>query len=166
MRAVSFFCVIFAAFFLTASSVNAADGSTIQKGKKVKFDYTLKVGGETLESSVGKQPLEYTHGAGNIIPGLESQLEGMHVGEEKKVVVAPKDGYGEIDSKAFQEIPKGSFPKDKELKQGMVIEMQSPEGAVVPGMISEIKDQTVVVDFNHPLAGKTLEFDVKIVEIN
>lgn len=140
--------------------------ATIENGKKVKFDYTLKVEGQEVETSIGKEPLEYTQGEGKIIPGLEKALEGMKVGEQKTVKVSPEDGYGQPNAEAKKDFPKSTFPADFNPEKGTVIEMQDPEGNVMPGQISEIKaDGSVTIDFNHPLAGKTLEFDVKIVGI-
>ena len=137
----------------------------IENGKKVKFDYTFTVDGQVIESSTGKAPLEYTQGDGKLIPGLTSQLEGLHVGDQKKVTVKPEDAYGQINPKAFQEMPKSSVPADFTPEMGMVVQLKGPNGEVVPAVISEIKDQSIVLDFNHPLAGKTLQFDVKIVSI-
>jgi len=138
---------------------------TIQKGSKVSFDYTLTVDGEVIDSSDGRSPLEYVHGSGEIIPGLSKELEGMASGEEKKVAVLPEDGYGTVNPKAFQEVSKDRFPEEVELKEGLTLEAKGPEGQAVPVRITEVKDEAVVVDFNHPLAGKSLTFDVKIVAV-
>ncbi len=156
---------LFTAFLLT-SSVWADDAVKVEKGKKVKVDYTLKVDGQVVESSVGKEPLEYTQGANMIIPGLESQLEGMKVGDQKTVTVAPKDGYGEINPEAVKDLPASAFPADFTPQVGMVIEMKDEKsGQTVPAVIQEIKDGKVKLNFNHPMAGKTLVFDVKIIDI-
>ena len=141
------------------------EGLMVENGKKVKFDYTLKVNGEVVESSVGKKPLEYVHGQGQIIPGLSAALEGLHVGDEKSVTVAPAQGYGEVNPEAFKEFPKTAFPPDFAPATGMVVELQTPEGQAVPAVISEVKGETVSGNFNHPMAGKTLVFDVKIIAI-
>ena len=146
-------------------SPSRAEAPKVENGKKIKFNYTLKVEGQVVESTEGKEPLEYTHGEGQLIPGLASQLEGMHVGDQKTVVVKPEDAYGQVNPEAIQELPKTSFPADFKPKEGMVVELKGPEGDVLPAVIMEIKDQTIVLNFNHPLAGKTLEFDVKIVSI-
>ncbi|MCG8571689.1 MAG: peptidylprolyl isomerase [Spirochaetes bacterium] len=138
----------------------------IKEGSKVKFDYTLTVEGEVVDTSVGKQPLEYTQGEGHIIPGLESQLAGMKIGDEKKVEVKAAEGYGERDPQAIQEVGKGIFPDDFELKTGMMIPLQDNQGRQFSAMIHEIKDEAVVLDLKHPLAGKNLTFEVKIVSID
>jgi len=99
-----------------------------------------------------------------MIPGLEKELAGMKVGGEKNVTVKPEDAYGPINKNAFQEVPKEKLPANG-LKVGAVLAAKSPEGQVVPMRVHEIKDSTVVMDMNHPMAGKTLVFNVKIVDI-
>jgi FKBP-type peptidyl-prolyl cis-trans isomerase SlyD len=140
-------------------------GTVVQAGSVVSFDYTLTDDdGKVIDSSKGKQPMSYTHGKGEIIPGLERELTGMAVGAEKKVKVKPEEGYGPIDPKAFQEIPKEKLPPEA-LNVGTVLMAQGPQGQGVPVRVHEIKEQTVIMDFNHPLAGKALSFDVKITDI-
>ena len=108
--------------------------------------------------------MSYTHGKGEIIPGLESQLTGMKAGGEKKFTVKPDDGYGPVDPRAFQEVPKDKLPAAA-LKVGTMLMAQGPQGQTVPVRVHEIKEKTVIMDFNHPLAGKTLSFEIKIVDI-
>ncbi len=150
---------------LLGVSVAVAADPVIAKGKLVKVDYTLSVDEEQVETSVGKQPLEFAVGGNTIIPGLESQLMGMHEGEEKIVFVEAKDAYGEIDTKAVKEFPKASMPKGVEPKSGMVLQAQAPDGEEFPAMVKEVKDDKVVLDFNHPLAGKKLKFQIKVLSI-
>lgn len=145
-------------------SVYAQD-AVVTAGKKVKMDYTLTVNNEQLESSVGKTPLEFIAGDHSIIPGLEKGIEGMKVGEEKTIVVAPKDAYGEPDPKALKEFPKDKMPGTN-LKVGMVLEAQSPDGEHFPATVSAINGDKITMDFNHPLAGKTLTFKIKILDIS
>jgi FKBP-type peptidyl-prolyl cis-trans isomerase SlyD len=135
----------------------------IQEGKQVSFDYTLTVEDKIVDTSKEKGPLKYTHGKGEIIPGLEKNLEGLKVGDEKLVIVPPEEAYGQLDPRAFREVEKSSLPQD--IKVGMNLQAQSADGQVFVVKIAEIKNDMVVVDFNHPLAGKTLKFDVKIVSI-
>ena len=142
-----------------------AKAAKIEDGKKVQFDYTLKVDDEIIDTSEGRKPLEYVHGSGAIIPGLAAELKGMKVGEEKSITIAPEQAYGMMDPRALKEIPRTSFPEDFDLKIGMVLEAQSPEGQTIPGIVWALKDDSIVLNFNHPLAGKTLNFDVKIVAI-
>src|SRR6266545_3962131 len=136
----------------------------IQTGSMVAFDYTLTdESGTVIDSSKGKEPMHYVHGKGQIIPGLEKELAGMPVGGEKKVTVKPEEGYGPVDPRAFQEVPKDKLPPEA-LKVGTVLTASGPQGQV-PVRVHEIKENTVIMDFNHPLAGKTLLFDIKITEI-
>jgi FKBP-type peptidyl-prolyl cis-trans isomerase SlyD len=137
----------------------------IQAGSMVAFDYTLTdETGNVIDTSKGKEPMHYVHGKGQIIPGLEKELAGMTVGSEKKVTVKPEDAYGPVNPQAFQEVPKDKIPPEA-LKVGAVLTATGPQGQHVPVRVHEIKENTVVMDFNHPLAGKTLQFDIKITEI-
>lgn len=156
-----------AVFFGSTVSAQSPTGSlpVVETGSQVSFDYTLTDDrGTVVESSKGKEPMHYVHGKGQIIPGLEKELAGMAVGNEKKVTVQPQDAYGPVDPRAFQEIPKEKLPPDA-LKVGTMLLAQGPGGQGVPVRVHEIKEKTVVMDFNHPLAGKTLSFDVKITDI-
>jgi FKBP-type peptidyl-prolyl cis-trans isomerase SlyD len=145
---------------------NAAGATAIvQPGSEVSFDYTLTDdNGKVVDSSKGKEPMHYVHGRGQIIAGLEKELTGMAVGSEKKVTIKPEDAYGPINPQAFQEIPKEKLPPDA-LKVGIVLAAQGPGGQRVPVRVHEIKENTVIMDFNHPLAGKTISFDVKITDV-
>ena len=142
-----------------------ADDPVVGTGKKFTLDYTLTVDNKELETSVGKTPLTYTVGNRNIIPGLEAQLNGMHMNEEKVINVAAKDAYGDVDPKAIKEFPVTSLPKGMDPKVGMILQATAPDGSRFPAKISEIKGDKVVLDFNHPLAGKDLTFKVKVLKI-
>ena len=142
-----------------------AEDITIQKGSQVSFDYTLTVDGEVVETSEGKEPLQYTYGEGNIIPGLSRQLEGLKVGDEKSIEVSPEEAYGQVNPQAFQEVSKSELPPNLETQVGMPIQANNSEGRTMVGRIVEVKKDAIVVDFNHPFAGKTLIFQVKIVSI-
>jgi len=137
----------------------------VAEGRQVSFDYTLTVDGSIADSSQGRGPLKYTHGSGQIIPGLARELEGLSVGDEKLVVVSPKDGYGEVNPAAFQEMPRSKLPEGITPQAGMQIVVQNQAGQAFPAKITEVKDDSVIVDLNHPMAGKTLNFQVKIVAI-
>lgn len=158
------FLVLTAGLVLLAASSMAAE-MVVVKGKQVKMDYTLIVNGEQLETSVGQKPLEFVLGDESVIPGLEKGIEGMKVGQEKEVIVEPKDAYGESDPKAFKEFPKDKMPQGAELKPGMVLEAQAPNGENFPAVISAVKGDKILMDFNHPLAGKKLTFKVKILDV-
>ena len=137
----------------------------VQTGQIVSMDYSLHVDGELVDTSDGREPLDYLHGAGNIIPGLESELVGMAVGENKNVIVAPEQGYGELNPEAFMEVPRKEFPENIPMKPGTELQLQDNNGNPVYARIHEIGDETIRLDFNHPLAGKELHFKVSIVSI-
>jgi len=160
------FVAALVSFSLDAFAQSAAKPAlAIQAGSLVAFDYTLTdESGHVIDTSKGKEPMHYVHGKGQIIPGLEKELAGMTVGSEKKVTVKPEDAYGPVNPQAFQEVPKDKLPPEA-LKVGAVLTATGPEGQRVPVRVHEIKENTVVMDFNHPLAGKTLLFDIKVTEI-
>jgi len=137
----------------------------IGNDRKVSFDYTLTVDGKVVETSKGQKPIEYTQGKKEIIPGLESKLLGMRMGEEKTIVVPPEGAYGIVDPSAFKEITRSSLPTTIDPKVDMLLQMKNPEGKIFIARIAEIKKDSVVMDFNHPLAGKTLYFQVKVISI-
>lgn len=138
---------------------------TVTQGKEVAIEYTLKLEDQTVvDSNVGDTPLTYLHGSHQIVSGLEKALEGMKVGESKKVKVNPEEGYGPIDQAAFMEADKKLIPEDA-LKVDTLLQGQDRNGHVFTARVAEIRDQTVVLDLNHPLAGKTLYFDVRVLNI-
>jgi FKBP-type peptidyl-prolyl cis-trans isomerase 2 len=146
-------------------SVKLTQGEVIREGSLVSIEYTLTdETGQVIDSSAGKEPLTYVHGAGQIVRGLEQELGGLRVGEQKKVQVKPENAYGLPDPKAFQEIPKEKIPPDAQ-KVGAMLMTKGPQGQAIAIRVHEVKDKTVVVDMNHPLAGKTLTFDVKVTDI-
>jgi FKBP-type peptidyl-prolyl cis-trans isomerase SlyD len=135
----------------------------ISKDRVIALEYRLHLGdGKVVDQSEPGQPLSYMHGRGQIVPGLEGALEGMGIGEAKQVVVPPAQGYGEHDARGLQEVPRTMFPANAELKPGMRLAAQTDGGEVIPIGIHEVKGDTVIVDLNHPLAGKTLHFDVTV----
>jgi len=135
----------------------------VNDGHVVSMEYTLKVDGEVADTSQGRGPLEFVHGAGNIIPGLEREMVGMAVGDSKDVVVAAADGYGVEDDKAFMDVPREQFPKEIPMKVGTELQVQNQAGQPMYARIDTIGDKSVRLDFNHPLAGKELHFSVKVV---
>lgn len=137
----------------------------IKEGSKAKFDYTLTVDGKVADTSAGRVPLEYTHGAGMIIPGLEKELLGMKVGDKKTVTVKPEEGYGLVLQEAIKRVPKEAISNANELKVGDMVGA-SNGGHTFRAVVKEIGEKEITLDFNHPLAGKELVFDVEIKEIN
>jgi FKBP-type peptidyl-prolyl cis-trans isomerase SlyD len=167
--------VLGALFFLTQLSAPGTGLATpaftlkpaaeIHDGAIVTIDYTLTDDtGAVIDSTAGKEPLTYIQGAGQIVPGLERALNGLKAGDQKKVEVRPEEGYGMPDEKAFQELPKDKIPPDAQ-KVGALLMTKSPDGRMIPIRVHKITGDTVVVDLNHPLAGKTLHFDVTVKDI-
>jgi FKBP-type peptidyl-prolyl cis-trans isomerase SlyD len=137
----------------------------IEKGSTVQLEYTLKDdAGTVLDSNKGQSPLTYTQGEQQIMPGLEKQLVGLHAGEEKKVVLKPEEAYGPVDPSAQTEVPKNLLPPEA-LTVGARLLARNATGEQRPVTVKEIKDQTVILDLNHPLAGKTLVFDLKVLGV-
>ena len=139
----------------------------VEKNKVVKFHYTLKdkETGEVLDSSQQYgEPLTVLIGANNIIPGLERQMEGMEVGEKKTIEVKAEEAYGPKDENLIQKIPIENF-QGIELQKGLPLQAQTPDGQIINLVVVDFDDKEVVVDMNHPLAGKDLVFDVEIVDV-
>lgn len=138
---------------------------TVSQGNTVSIEYTLTgEDGAEIESNAGGDPLVYIHGIGQIIPGLEKGLEGMNLGDSKKISVSPEEGYGVIDSEAFVEVPKDNIPEEAR-KIGAQLQSTGENGEEFFPIVTEVKDDVLVLDFNHPMAGKTLNFDVKVTDI-
>ena len=140
----------------------------MQIGKKaaVAIDYKLTIDdGIVVDASEKGEPLWYLHGAGNIIPGLEKQLEGLSKGDSKKVVVSPEDGYGTYDKARIHQVPKSQFPAGQKYDVGDHIIATAPDGTEVPARISAMDGKTITLDFNHELAGKTLTFEITVHEV-
>ena len=138
---------------------------SVQDGVVVSIEYTLHVDGELLDTSEGQGPLQFLAGHGNIIPGLESEMRGMRIGESKDVVVQPAEGYGEFDDEAFMNVPRDQFPKDMELVEGLELTVRDDEGNARYARVDNIEGDTVTLNFNHPLAGDELHFHVKVVAL-
>lgn len=137
----------------------------VKKGDKIKVDYTGKLeDGTVFDSSEGKAPLEFTVGSGQIIKGFDEGVVGMNKGDEKEIKIGAKDAYGEMNPQLMRKIPRASLPPDREPKVNMMLIMSTGNGQQIPAKISAVDDKEVTLDLNHPLAGKTLIFKVKIVE--
>lgn len=139
---------------------------TIAKDSVVRFDYTLTgPDGKVLDSSSGREPLAYLHGAGNIIPGLEAELEGKKEGDALKVTIPAAKAYGERDERMVQVVPQSAFQGVPKIEPGMQFQARGPQGQVALVTVTKVEAGNVTVDGNHPLAGLPLTFDVKIVDI-
>ncbi|MFC1594389.1 peptidylprolyl isomerase [Candidatus Omnitrophota bacterium] len=165
MKRVIAFVVMLVMCVCVTSGAKGEPGLMIEKGRNVAIDYTLTVEGVAVDSSKDRGPLQFVHGEGQIIPGLENRIVGMRAGEEKTVVVPPEEAYGAINPDALQEVPRSALPPDFAPKIGMMLQMKGPDGRALPTRVAQIKADTIVMDFNHLMAGKTLEFKVKIVSV-
>jgi FKBP-type peptidyl-prolyl cis-trans isomerase SlyD len=133
--------------------------------KVVSIHYTLtNQEGTVLDSSSGSEPLAYLHGFGNIIPGLENALEGKETGEKLSVTVEPEQGYGARDEQLVQAVPRSAFKGVEELAPGMQFQAQGPQGTRLV-VVTQVAQDVVTVDANHPLAGQTLHFEVEVSEV-
>ena len=133
----------------------------INEGQIVSIEYQVKDGDKVIDSNVGQEPLVFMYGKGQIIPGLEAGIKDMNVGEKADILVKAADAYGEYNPEATQEVPKEQFA-GIDLQEGMTLYGQGADGQTVQVTVKEIKDDSVVVDFNHPLAGKDLMFTVTL----
>jgi FKBP-type peptidyl-prolyl cis-trans isomerase 2 len=138
----------------------------VKDGDKVKVHYHGKLrSGETFDSSQGREPLEFTVGGGQVIKGFDEGVKGMQVGDKKTVEIAVDDAYGQKSQEMIIEFPKNQFPEDMNPEMGMQLMMNNGSGQQFPVTIVEVKDQSVILDANHPLAGQDLVFDIELVEI-
>ena len=140
--------------------------STAKKGDHVKVHYTGKLTtGEEFDSSANREPLAFTVGAGQMIKGFDEAIPGMAVGDKKTINISPENAYGQQNKDAIIEFPKENIPADMKLEKGMKLQLQNQEGQPIPVTVQEVKDEVVVLDANHELAGKELVFDIELVEI-
>lgn len=136
---------------------------SVQKDTVVSMEYTLRVDNEEIDSSKGQDPLQFIVGHGNIISGLEREMIGMKVGDSKDVVIQPADGYGEFDEEAFMDVPRSAFPRDITMEEGSELSVRDDSGQSRYARIDAINGDNVTLNFNHPLAGDELHFNVKVV---
>lgn len=138
---------------------------TTARGDTVKVHYTGKLAdGTVFDSSVGRDPIEFTLGSGSLIPGFETAVEGLAVGEKKTVVVGPEDAYGVRDDGKVMQVDQADLPDEIDPKPGMVLQART-EGGATRFTVTQVTDDTVTLDANHPLAGKQLTFEMEVMEI-
>ncbi|MDF0598078.1 FKBP-type peptidyl-prolyl cis-trans isomerase [Psychromarinibacter halotolerans] len=139
----------------------------VKTGDTVRLHYTGTLDdGTQFDSSAGRDPLEFTVGSGQIIPGLDREMTGMEVGEKKTVKIAPEDAYGSHDPGRVQAVPRDQIPDHIPTEPGTQLQMQTPQGQAIPVTVTDVNDSEITLDANHPLAGKTLTFDVELVSVN
>jgi len=159
------FGLLFSAVVVHAAAEKGEKNLTVKEGSNVSVEYTLTLQDkEVIDTNKDGQPLTFVYGAKQIIPGLEKAMTGMKVGESRNVTVQPQDGYGPIIEEAIIEVDKDKLPPDA-WQVGAHIQGQGPEGQVVRGQVKGLQDDKATIDFNHPLAGKTLFFEVQVLDI-
>ena len=166
-------CLVQVAVFLFAGFLGIsqafADGnSAVKKGDRVTLEYTGTLeDGTVFDSSKNhKKPLEFEVGSGQVIPGFDKAVMGMKKGEKKKFTLQPSEAYGDRNSELTQIVPRTQLPKGHEPKAGMMLAVGTPDGRQVPATITKVTADNVTLDMNHPLAGKALTFDIKLVGIS
>lgn len=138
----------------------------VKSGDTVRIHYTgTLTDGTQFDSSDGRDPLEFTIGSGQIIPGLEKAIPGMEVGEKKRVEIPADEAYGQPNPQAMQSVPRTEIPDNIPLDLGTQLQVQTPTGQVMPVTVVEVTEEQVTLDANHPLAGKDLVFDFELVAI-
>ncbi len=137
-----------------------------KSGDTVRIHYTGTLDdGTQFDSSAGREPLEFALGGGQVIPGFDSAVDGMAVGENKTVTIAPEQAYGPRHEQLVQQVSRDALPDDMEPAVGMHLQSQSPDGQVMNLVVTEVADDSITVDANHPLSGQALTFDIELVEI-
>ena len=142
----------------------------IAQNTVVEFSYDLEVDGQVVDHTVKERPLDYIHGTGSLLPKLEEHIEGMVAGDKFDVTLSPADGYGEVDPQRVIDLPKAAFEVNGEIREdllvpGNTIPMMNSMGGVIPGVVVEVTEDSVKMDLNHRMAGKTLHFSGEIVSV-
>lgn len=149
------FCMFSSSIAFTEESRKPTKDSVVSSGKKVSIEYSLKLKDKSVvDTNVGSKPLTFIQGSRELLPALENALKGMKIGESKQITITPEEGYGPVDKNAVIE-----------LEIGTVLQSLNSDGQPIYAQVSEIREKTILLDFNHPLAGKTLYFDIKILDI-
>lgn len=149
-----------------AKTVEAGRAPPIDNGSTVQLHYKLTVDSQVVDSSEEAQPLSYVHGKDQLIPGLEKQLGGMTAGQTGDFTVTAEDGYGPVDPQAFIEVPRQQLPQDVTPEIGLMLRGTAQDGRPFRARVHEISPESVILDLNHPLAGKTLNFHITIVSVS
>jgi len=141
--------------------------SQVKQNDKVKVHYTGKLAtGEVFDSSIDREPLEFQVGQGQLIPGFENGIIDMKVSEKKTIIIPASEAYGESREELIQEVPKDRLPQEIQPEVGMGLVSKAPDGSEIQLIVKEVKEDAIVVDGNHPLAGKELTFEIEVVSIN
>lgn len=158
--------LLFALGLTQSASAEDATDAKISAGSQVAIEYSLKTDdGNVVDENVGRDPLRFEQGKGQILPALEEELAGLSVGDEKKVTLSPEKGYGAVNPEAYHTVPAEKIPEEAR-KVGAMLMAQGANGQQRPMRVHEVKGDEIVMDLNHPLAGKTLHFDIKVVSVD
>jgi FKBP-type peptidyl-prolyl cis-trans isomerase SlpA len=140
---------------------------TVGPGTQVTLHFALELDdGSVVDSNFDADPVTFIVGDGNLLPGFEEALLGLQAGDEKSFTITPEKGFGGYNTENIQEFPRDQFPADVELNEGLVLSFSDAQSNEVPGVVQEFDENTVTVDFNHPLAGRDIEFSVRIIDVN
>lgn len=140
--------------------------TTAKKGDTVRVEYEGRLSdGSVFDSSEDREPLEFTLGAGRIIPGFEDAVEGMVVGETRTAMIPAAQAYGSVDPRLHIDIPRGEFPESIDPQRGQLLQVRQADGRQVPVTVIQVTDESVTIDANHPLAGEDLTFEITLVEV-
>lgn len=145
--------------------MNQTQPVTVQDNVIVTLNYTVSVNGETVDSSEEDEPIEFIQGMGMVVRGLERGLYGMETGEKRQFTVAPAEGYGEMDPDAIAEVPRSEFPDEIPLEPGVELLLKDEDGDEMEAQIAAVGEDSITLNFNHPLAGKFLDFDVEVISL-
>lgn len=138
----------------------------VADGMVVTFDFTLRLDDDEIaDTTEGQMPLRFVVGQGQLLPALEDAMIGMVVGEQRQITIKPEDAYGEWDEDALEEVALSDLPEDVDLEEGAALEVTDNEGETYEATVYEIGKESVTLDYNHPLAGETLQFAVKVIDI-
>ncbi len=146
---------------------NAMSQAVIAEGMKVTLNFELSLSdGAIIDSTFEKQPATFCMGDGSLLPGFEKMLEGLSAGDHQTSTIEPEQGFGSHNSANVHSVPRDRFNKELELQPGLIVSFSDPKNGDMPGVVKELLDDTVIVDFNHPLAGRDIQFRVEIIEVN
>ncbi len=147
-----------------SSVLMAGSDMAVEEGKTVRMHFKLSVDGEAVEDTFGREPLEFVFGRDPLVPGLGEKIKGLKSGDKRSFTIGEADGFGPHDPRGVIEVPKDRFP-EKNLQVGMIVGTQTPDGQPLHARVHEIREEVVVLDFNHPLAGKELAIDLEILDV-
>jgi len=165
MKKNAYFLMFFAAAMLVGFGTRPLLAEGIQDGSKIKMTYSLTADGKPVENVQDNQTIEFILGKDPIMPGLAKGIMGLNAGDKKHLSLSADEAFGPIDPEALVEVAKTQLPKE-EIQVGMIFSTEGPEGETMHAIVKEIKEETVLMDFNHPLAGKAIELDVEILEVS